>query len=181
MRNTKMLKNLLQIMALSAGVIWNTSFAAFPDDFSDVIWLDPNISSWSQTSNLSVDVNGSVMSFPHSKQAAWPNTNHSVVGTCCNASVWAFIKRNGQWYATTFEYLRPNTPGKQTKAFDGAHIKRAPFKSGIFDWKPANGEVYGFMVSGFARFNLNDKNIEERSNVFFYEWGTGPTDAAGAK
>ncbi|MBT8113812.1 MAG: hypothetical protein KJP04_00415, partial [Arenicella sp.] len=42
-------------------------------------------------------------------------------------------------------------------------------------------EVYGFMVSGFARFNLNDKNIEERSNVFFYEWGTGPTDAAGAK
>ena len=169
------------VLSFAVYIAPSISHAAFPNDFSDVIWTDPNISSWSQASNLTVSVSGTAMFFNHTKQASWPNTNHSIVGRCCNASVWAFIKRNGRWYASTFEYLRPNTPRKFTSAFDGAHLKRSPFLVGSFDWKPADGEVYGFMVSGFARFNLNDVNIQERSNVFFYEWGSGPTSSNAAK
>ena len=181
MKNIKVIKTLLSVLLLASMALSNTGYAAFPDDFSDVTWLDSDISSWQQTSNLTVSVNSTATFFTHTKQASWPNTTHSIVGRCCNASVWAFIKRNGRWYASTFEYLRPNTPRKFTSALDGAHIKRAPFLRGQFDWKPADGEVYGFMVSGFARFNLNDVNIRERSNVFFYKWGEGPSNANGAK
>ncbi|MEM7359028.1 MAG: hypothetical protein AAF431_08025 [Pseudomonadota bacterium] len=174
-------RKLILAATLLVCVFSTTARAAFPDDFSGVIWNDPNISGWSQTSNLTVSVGSRFTDFQHSKQAVWPNTVHSVVGRCCNASVWSFIKRNGQWYATTFEYLRPNTPRKFTSAFDGLHLKRRPFLDGSFNWRPANGEVYGFMVSGFARFNLNDVNAAERSNVFFYKWGEGPTNAEAAK
>jgi hypothetical protein len=32
------------------------------------------------------------------------------------------------------------------------------------------------MTSGMARFNLNNNNVQERSNVALYRWGVGPTD-----
>ena len=36
-----------------------------------------------------------------------------------------------------------------------------------------NGEIYGFMVSGVARDNLNGNNVRERTNVVLYRWGSG--------
>lgn len=180
-RDVNMFRKLILATTLLVCLLSANAWAAFPDDFGGVIWNDPNISGWRQTSSLNVNVGPRFTDFTHSRQAVWPNTTHSVVGRCCNASVWSFIKRNGRWYATTFEYLRPNTPRKFTSAFDGLHLKRSPFLGGGFNWRPANGEVYGFMVSGFARFNLNDVNVAERSNIFFYKWGVGPASAADAK
>jgi len=163
------------LMAVNFLVISSVD-AAFPDDFSDVTWIDPNISSWAQTSRLTVDVRGADLIVDHTKKGIWPVRNHSVVGTCCNASIWVFIRHDGRWYASTFEYLRPNQTVKKVVALGGTHIKRPPFLTSTYNWRPSNGQVYGFMVSGYARFNLNDINVRARSNVFLYRWGVGPTD-----
>ena len=43
------------IVCVFIGLFSNQSQAAFPDDFSDVIWIDPDISTWSQTAEITAD------------------------------------------------------------------------------------------------------------------------------
>lgn len=171
---TRVLRSVSLIFALLSSL---AAHAGFPDDFSDVTWIDPDISSWSQTSTISVSVEGSILRVNDTKKAVWPARFHSILqNDCCNRSLWIFIKYQGRWYATTFEYMRFNQDIKQSEAVRGRQIKRLPFFGGGFEWEPANGEVYGFMTSGMARFNLDNVNVRERSNVFLYRWGVGPTD-----
>ncbi len=162
---------------LLAGLVCSQAKAGFPDDFSDVQWIDPDISSWAQTSSITVNVSGSTLQVNGSKKDVWPRRFHSDLrNDCCNRSLWIFAKYQGQWYATTFEYMRFGQVNKQREAVSGRQIKRSPFFRSGFDWEPADGEVYGFMTSGMARFNLNNVNVRERSNVALYKWGVGPTD-----
>jgi len=173
------MKNLL--FALLASLLMlatpSVSFAAFPDDFSDVTWIDPNISSWSQTAQISVNVSGSRLIVNDSKRLVWPRRFHTVLGNdCCNRSLWIFIKYEGRWYATTFEFMRFGQTDKNAEAVNGGQIKRPPFLRSGFLWRPAKGEVYGFMTSGMARFNFNNVNVQERSNVALYRWEEGPTN-----
>ena len=151
--------------------------AGFPDDFSDVTWIDPNISSFAQTSTISANVRGSILEIQDTRRTVWPARFHSILGNdCCNRSLWIFIKFEGRWYATTFEFMRFGQINKAAEAVNGGQIKRAPFQQSNFEWHPADGEVYGFMTSGMARFNLDNLNVRERSNVSLYRWGVGPTD-----
>lgn len=176
-----MKKYFILFFVLGTLVSIQTARAAFPEDFSDVIWLDPNISSWPETASLSMSVNSSLIIFDHDKSSVWPVGPNANLGnnTCCNANAWAFINYGGQWYAVTFEWFGFGQEAKQLRSFEGAHMKRPPFFGGGFPrWEPVNGEIYGFMVSGFARFNLNFVNVAERSNVAFYQWGVGPVDAS---
>lgn len=169
-----MLKSLVSLLALAISV---SAHAGFPDDFSDVTWIDPDISAWSQTSTIDVSVDGSLLRVNDTKKAVWPRRFHTILQSdCCNRSLWIFIKYQGRWYATTFEYMRFDQVIKQAEAVRGGQIKRAPFFTNGFEWEPAEGEVYGFMTSGMARFNLDNVNVRERSNVFLYRWGVGPTD-----
>lgn len=156
-------------------LIARPALAGFPDDFSDVTWIDPNISSWPITSVLDVNVSGASLIVNHSKTNSWPAS--AIIGNserCCNTSVWVFAKLGGRWYASTFEYLRPGQNVKQAKTVSGTYIKRPPFLASGFNWKPSTGEVLGFMVSGLARFSLSNVNIAERSGVFLYRWNVGP-------
>lgn len=81
-----------------------------------------------------------------------------------NANPWIFINKNNQWYAATFEWLRPGQMAKQKRAVNGDHIKQSPF----WNWSPKAGIVYGFMVSGLARDGR--RNVKERTNIVFMEW-----------
>lgn len=165
------------ILLLFLGLISSAVEAAFPNDFSDVTWIDPDVSSWSQTSTITVNVSGSSLQVNGSKKDVWPRRFHSdLKNDCCNRSLWIFAKYEGRWYATTFEYMRFAQVNKQLEAVRGGQIKRSPFLRSGFEWEPAEGEVYGFMTSGMARFNLNNVNVRERSNVALYRWGVGPTD-----
>lgn len=151
--------------------------AGFPDDFSDVIWIDPDISSFPVTSTISANVSGSRLQIQDTKRSVWPRRFHTdLQSDCCNRSLWIFIKLDGQWYAATFEYMRFSQIDKLAEAVNGGQIKRAPFSSTGYEWHPAEGEVYGFMTSGMARFNLNNLNVSERSNISLYRWEVGPTD-----
>ena len=165
------------IVCVFIGLFSNQSQAAFPDDFSDVIWIDPDISTWSQTAEITADVRGSLLNITDTKASVWPQQFHSVLqNACCNRSLWVFIKYNDQWFASTFEYMRFGQVSKSAEAVNGGQIKRAPFLQTGRLWEPAEGEVYGFMTSGMARFDLNNNNVRERSNVALYRWGVGPTD-----
>lgn len=159
------------------GLFSQQSHSAFPNDFSDVTWIDPNISSWAQTSTITANVRGSILNITDTKASVWPQRYHSELqNSCCNRSLWIIIKFEGKWYASTFEYMRFGQVGKNAEAVNGGQIKRAPFLQSGRLWEPANGEVYGFMTSGMARFNLNNNNVRERSNIALYRWGVGPTD-----
>ena len=169
---------LIAVMALVSSAFFSQlSHAAFPTDFSDVIWIDPNISSWPVTASVTANVSGSSLVINDTKRNVWPKRFHTdLQSDCCNRSLWIFVKNEGQWYAATFEYMRLGQVNKNAEAVNGQQIKRAPFFGGGTRWEPAEGEVYGFMTSGMARFNLNNNNVQERSNVALYRWGVGPTD-----
>lgn len=169
-------KLIILMMLFLSSIIVQQSHAAFPDDFSDVTWIDPDISSWSQTATVTANVSGSSLVITDSKRNVWPKAFNNTAGDCCNRSLWVIVKLEGQWYASTFEYMRVGQINKFAEAVNGQQIKRAPFLESGFRWEPADGEVYGFMTSGIARFNLDNNNVLERSNVALYRWGVGPTD-----
>ena len=109
------------------------------------------------------------------KKNSWPpRAITATSGVCCATSVWVFANVGGQWYASTFEYLRPGQTVKKSNTVSGTYIKRPPFLGGGTNWRPSNGEFLGFMVSGLARFSLGNVNVAERSNVFCLRWNEGP-------
>ena len=146
------------------------ALAAFPDDFSDVVWIEPDISSWPVTSTLDVSINGGTINVPHTKKDTWPITNcRFSASERVNANMWGFVKLGGVWHAGTWEYLRAGVTTRKTSTYGGAGHFRPP----IGTFRPINGEVYGFMVAGISRDALNCVNVAERSNVVLYRWGEG--------
>ncbi len=173
-RATKAFGKSLFLFILSSNVL----HAAFPDDFNGVVWIDPaEVATWPQTATLSVSHDATALRVFNSKRAVWPVRLHSdLQSRCCNASLWVFARFNGVWHATTFEYMRFDQVNKGPYVVNGTQAKRPPFLTSNppFRWEPRQREVIAFMVSGMARFNLNNVNVRERSNVFLYKWGVGP-------
>lgn len=156
-------------------------FAAFPEDFSDVVWTarDVNVSSWPETATLTVSVTAQHVILNSSKSNVWPAARNSILASnCCNANAWVFVKFGETWYASTWEWVRRGSGAKNRSALEGAHAGVPPFLSAGYRWTPQIGEIYGLMVSGFARGHATPVNIRERSNVSFYQWGVGPVDAS---
>ena len=86
---------------------------------------------------------------------------------------WIIVKLDGQYYASTYEWLRPNQLCKFELIEDlqalyddvlGSHIKISPLK----EWVPQGGEVIGFMVSGLARHQQTVPNVYKRTNIQWY-------------
>jgi len=144
----------------------------FPEDLSKVVWHVLNLSTWPVTSKLNTSVSGNTITLDYDKKHVWQG---KTVGTCesCNANPWIFIKSGSTWHATTFEYFRSggqiskNWPFVLDGGRDG-HMVWAPSRN----WRPKNGEIYGFMVAGLSRWSAG--NVKERTQVQLYEWGVGP-------
>ena len=134
-------------------------------DLRTVIWLHHDVSSWSQTSTITRITHGNPpICIEHTKAGAWPAIDDG--GTVVEGNPWVFVQISGQWYAATYEWLRPGQTCKSLDAGDMAgHIKVAPLDS----WRPRSGEVVGFMVSTPARFGP-DGPKNERSNVVLFAW-----------
>ncbi len=171
-----MKKLTLIILFLTAFSFNSKVFAGFPDDLSDVKFVHQNISSWPVTSNLEVIVSGSSLTLEYDKKNVWPNRSNSLCQGC-NANPWVIAKFGDQWWAGTYEWFRTGQTTKDwTKVLEGGHIKGGPFGYSRSTWQPKNGEIYGFMVSGFARFPSSTVpfNAQERTNIQLYKWGVGP-------
>lgn len=143
-----------------------------PFTLDEVIWLYPDITDWPETVTLSsITLEGEFLCLNHdiaSQEPAWPIVlsfgTTEVVG-----NAWVFIEQGGQWYAATWEWLRP--PGQTCKyasAVEGGHIKVDPFGENS-GWVPTSGQSYYFMVSGLIR-NPSYSNVLERSNIVEYVW-----------
>ena len=134
-------------------------------DLSQVIWLHHDVSNWPITSTITnVTIGNPPICFPHSMAGGWPKVQAG--GTTVEGNVWVIFQVDGQWYAATWEWLRPGQTCKGLKGSDlASHIKVAPGDS----WSPKSGETVYFFVSTPARFGpQGPKN--ERSNVFCTIW-----------
>jgi hypothetical protein len=131
---------------------------------------------------LSVSLDGTFLYTDSDKKNVWPNHTNGIVPAGVSSSVWAVVQHTGQWYAVTWEWLPRTRKEKFRTSFDGGHMKRAPFvTSGQGGpngwWEPKNGEIYGLMVSDFARFGTEiSATFKERSNVAWLQWGAGEVD-----
>ena len=151
----------------SAGADSGYEAEGVPSEITGPIkWLNPvgDISGWAQTATLQAHVGGGSISMAYDKSTAWPARDG------VNATPWAIVNVNGQWYAATFEYLKvgqmskPMTVLSQTGG-KGDHFKVAPLSS----WRPRSGERFGLMVSGLAR-GTSLRNVKERSNICMVTW-----------
>ena len=126
-----------------------------------ITWLHADVSNWPVTSSLNASVGGGAISMNYDKARVWPQRDG------VNANCWVIVNLNGQWYAATFEYLRPGQTSKPVGVLNGAmgdHIKVSPLNK----WRPSSGERFGIMVSGLARSQL--RNVQERSNIVMVTW-----------
>jgi hypothetical protein len=129
-------------------------------DLTQVVWLDPDVSRWAETSRITgASIGDPPICIEHTKAGRWP------VKDGAEGNPWVFVNLAGRWHAATYEWLRP---GQTCKGIDrnniGPHIKRPPLST----WRPAPGELVGLMVSARARFRAD--TVRERSNVVMRRW-----------
>jgi hypothetical protein len=131
-----------------------------PIDLARVIWLDPNVSAWPETSQVTeASIGDPPICIRHTRAGRWP------VKDGAEGNPWIFVNLGGQWYAATYEWLAPGQVCKGiTRDNIGSHIGRAPLSS----WRPRSGEVVGLMVSARARFRAD--TVAERSNIVMVVW-----------
>jgi len=129
-------------------------------------WLNPvgDIMGWAQTATLQAHVGGGSINMAYDMSRTWPARDG------VNATPWAIVNINGQWYAATFEYLRVGQVSKPMAVLSqtggmGDHFKVSPLSS----WRPRSGERFGLMVSGLAR-GTSLRNVKERSNICMVTW-----------
>lgn len=127
-----------------------------------VTWYDRDISTWPATVELAAAIeNGQiVVAFEH---ADWPTVH---VGAEVNANPWIVAQAaDGQWYAQTFEWLRPTQDSKPLSSIPHG-LKSGPLSGMAI----ASGQTYGFAVSSIARLS-KDSGLHVRSPIV---WVTAP-------
>ena len=141
-------------------------------NLSNVAWLDQDVSGWAQTANLSVGVTGggSGIDLNYDKTSVWPSGFPLDSVTALNANAWIFVYRNGNWVASTWEWMKPGQTSKGTSNLyaPGNALRGELSNSAARPFTPRSGDTYGFMVSCLAR--LSTRNCTERSNVVMVTW-----------
>ncbi|GEM_PF-2091708 len=141
-----------------------------PFSLSEVTWLHPAVGHWPVTSNLDVRVHGPYIDLNFDKTREWKSIDLApgeADPKSVNANPWVFVNLSGNWYAGTFEWIRPGSIRKHKYSVNGDHIKVPPLNT----WSPLPGETYYFMVSGLAR--QGHKGSHERTNVVAVKWPGG--------
>ena len=152
-------------------------------DFSwdKVTWLrDQNVSGWEESSEItSVEVksNGQIC-IDHTEFGQWPSgTPFPDSDDEFEGNAWVIVKLNGQYYASTYEWLRANNPSQRCKLGEEGNISETYHELGRdqiriapldASWIPQGGDVIGFMVSGLARHQHTIPNVRKRTNIQWY-------------
>ena len=131
-----------------------------PFVLSEVVWPRYlNVSKWPETSVLSgVSISENRTNAKHSKSGEWPPYEEG--GNSLDSSLWIFVEIEGVWYASTFEYLRPQ---QYTKGLGYRLIPTWTKQRPINTFDLRKGDKVQVMASGLAR-RSNVKNVKERSN-----------------
>ena len=157
----------IRACAAPAGSSEQPAAGNWPAELSDVTWLHTNVRAWPATTTVVPAIGGGKIRMPFDKTGVWPSvgSNDGQV----NANPWAIVKRDGKWYAGTWEWLRPNDPNKPMSCLDrsngaGDHFKVSPLNS----WVAKSGEEFYIMVSGPARDAK--RGAKERSDPVKVVW-----------
>ncbi len=130
-----------------------------------VRWLHADVSGWPVTTQItSVTFSSGQIRFPFDAANRWTVRTDAGTTTPVIGNPWIVFEYQGQWYAGTWEWLRPGQTSKPMRVVDGAHIKRAPIPT---SWRPKSGQRVGIMVSTHARSRVFDR---ERSNLVWTVW-----------
>ena len=157
-------------LALAAGCAWlkpgtGGDVSSPKHDYPDgTQFLFVDVGAWPITSTLTAKRTSTGFWISHTKANVWP-VQKSTDGDC-NANLWIFANRGGQWKAATWEWAKPSTHDRPIKGALGAYIKNDAFAPR--SWSPAKGEKIGIMISGMAR--AKDRNVSERSNIVWLTW-----------
>ena len=154
-----------------------TSTVNTNNDMSDFSWdkvtflNGHNVSNWAITSSISsVSVSRHGICIHHPKNGKWPAKKLGDIQV--EANHWIIVKRNGKYYAATYEWIREGGQicklvmnlSQMYTELGSDYINVSPLDR---SWTPKGGDVVGFMVSGLARHNFNP-NVRERSNIVWY-------------
>lgn len=177
------MKNLNVYLALLVSLAFiNSANAAFPDDLTgdDVVFIEgasgERVATFEQTGTLSVSVTeepvnvfGRQINLIYDKAFVWPADNNGV-----NGNTWGFVKVGDIWYGGTWEYIGFGRTDRSEGSFVGPkHFRFPPLQN----FRPVDGEVYGFMITPVVRNNTRP-SVRERTNIAFYRWGEGPVEAS---
>ena len=163
--------------------ITTTALAAFPEDLDDVVFIEegvrPGITQFVRnmavTGTMSVQIGGrdnfggEMVNLFNSQRSVWPNN----IFACCNANAWLVVNVDGTWFAGTWEFMRVGQVTKSTLALVGPrHLRFPP----LADFRPVNGEIYGFFNSCIVRNGItpNVSNCQERTEIALFQFGVGP-------
>jgi len=127
-------------------------------DLSSVRWHGPDIRQWPITSELAKVSIGRNVSFPHSKAGQWPKKAPPSGDGYVEANVWLIANVDGQWHASSFEWLRPGQTSKPAAVVNGAHAKASPLSG---SWAPQSGDTLYFAVAGLSRGGYT--SVQERT------------------
>lgn len=143
-----------------AGAPPRSAGSASAIDLAQVVWVDPDVSRWPETSRItSVSIGDPPLCIDHTRKGQWPIVDG------LEGNPWIFVNLDGRWHAATYEWLAPGQVCKGIHRDNiGPHIGRAPLSS----WRPRSGELVGLMVSARARFRAD--TVAERSNVVMVRW-----------
>ena len=147
-------------------------------DFSwdKVHWVrDADVSGWEESSRVtSVEVRSDgAICIDHTEKGQWPERPPQKPGdVTVEGNPWIIVKLDGQYYASTYEWLRPGqvcklqelkTKGWLQRLYEGS----LPHLTAIKNWIAKGGDVVGFMVSGLARHKVTP-NTQKRTNIQWY-------------
>lgn len=184
------------LITLVSVLATSTTYAAFPEDLDDVVFIEEStdsnaggniagiaelIRSFPVTSELTVTAGpvsstfGPSIELDDGARSRWPAGAAAEQLSCCNANVWGFVFRDGQWFGGTWEFIRVGRTNRSLAAMVGPrHFRFNPLQ----DFRPRNGEVYGFMLAGITRNSgpggTRRLNVRERTSVAFFQVGVGP-------
>ena len=161
----------------------HAAHAAFPEDLKGGVSLestgvDSGIQNFPVTAKLVASVTSEPISsygrgiiLNSNKASVWRNGRGPVAAV--NANAWLFAKFGDNWHGATWEFIRKGQTVKSEAALVPNHFKNAPPWN---NFRPRDGEYYGFMTSGITRNGPSQLNVSERSNISWWQWGVGPVD-----
>lgn len=129
-----------------------------------IVWLDTDVGEWEITSELSVSLSSKYITYDQDGTSKWPATY--INGGNVSGNAWVFIYKDGLWYGSTAEWMRPGQTVKSRYHVNGAHMKK--YNHFPSSWQPTPGVTYGFMVSGLVR--SSHRNARERTQIVLMKW-----------
>lgn len=153
-------------------------------DLDKVVFLgSPNVSGWAKTANISsVGFRPGTFQIDHSHVGAWaPYAVDIGNNTMQAATAWVFFYIDGQWYGAGGERMRPYQTEKNESLEWASNIGCEWFYNDswgvLAGYRPAPGEMVGFMVTSGSTRADNSYNIAERSNIVMIPFPYDSEDA----